>query len=84
MSKMTFTMGVMNIIVSTFLAGVAPEVLWLYTTVKILFLVPSNFYVKYKRKTHWYMVDMCWVITYISAVMGILMLIFNFVNSELN
>ena len=83
MSKMTFFYGVMNMIITTFLAGIAPEVLWLYTTIKILVLVPSNFYTKYKRKTHWYMVDMCWAILYISCIMGILMLIFNFAHPEL-
>lgn len=70
-------MGLMNLVVTTFLAGIAPEVLWLYTTIKILILVPSNLYTKYKRKTHWYMVDMCWAILYVGCLLGIVLLIFN-------
>ena len=73
----------MNLTATTFFCGAAPEILWLYTTIKILFLVPSNFYTKYKRKTHWYMVDMCWAILYMSCVCGLIAFILCFVKPEL-
>jgi len=78
MSQWTFFNGVMNLAVTSFLIGYAPEVFWLYMTVKIMVLVPTVFMAKYPRKTHWYMVDMCWVMLYFSAGMGMTMFILNF------
>jgi hypothetical protein len=72
----------MNLAVTSFLCGYAPQVMWVYTTVKILILVPSVFVTKYKRKTHWYMVDMCWVILYFSGLMGVALLMLNFFYPE--
>jgi len=72
----------MNLAITSFLCGAAPELMWLYTTIKICTLVPAVFITKYKRKTHWYMVDMCWVILYFSGIMGIGMLILNYMDPE--
>ena len=83
MSQSTFFFGVMNLAITSFLCGAAPELMWLYTTVKILILVPTVFVTKYKRKTHWYMVDMCWAILYGSCLMGITMFILNYTKPEL-
>ena len=73
----------MNLAMTSFVAGAAPAYMWVYTTVKILTLVPAVFITKYKRKTHWYMVDMCWVILYMSAVLGLGLFIIYFTNPGL-
>jgi len=78
MSHWTFFMGVMNLAMTAFICGYAPEAMWLYTTVKISILVPKVLIHKYPRKTHWYMVDMCWAILYFSWGMGVSMFMLNF------
>jgi hypothetical protein len=83
MSGFTFFMGVMNLALTSFIAGRFPGYMWLYTTAKIGTLVPMVFITKYKRKTHWYMVDMCWVILYLSAIMGCSLVAINFINPGL-
>ena len=83
MSEATFFLGVMNLGFISFLSGFAPAYMWLITTLKVGVLVPLVFVTKYKRKTHWYMVDMCWVILYMSALAGCSLLVIYFTNPDL-
>ena len=75
MSKMTFFVGVMNVILTAFVVGRWPQYYWLYHTFKASYMLPVRTYRTWRSKWVLSMAELCWVTNYIVLGMSLLLVV---------
>jgi len=61
--KILFFFGVMNVLLSTLLFGLAPQWVHVSYTIQGLYLLPLRFYRYKKRDWHYFLFDLCYFVT---------------------
>ena len=67
-----FCFGVLNVIFSTWLLTAFPFKYWIWHCIKNTVLIFTNFFEKRKTKTHYFLLDFCYLANYLSVVYFIL------------
>ena len=62
LSKLTFTVGVLNVVASTFVIARWPEYYWAYHGVKGTVLLAVALARHLAKRTAFYLLDLCWVV----------------------
>lgn len=78
MSRLTFFFGVMNVSMTCYLFGTAPEYYWILFIVKIFVIAPTRLYIGYSNKDNYYLTDFCWTSIFFTAL-SFLIMAFNLV-----
>ena len=63
LSPVSFFIGLLNIALTGFILGRFPQHYWLFQFIKSLFLMSANAFIKWKKKTILYMLDLCWMVS---------------------
>ncbi|KAI0252850.1 hypothetical protein BJV78DRAFT_273058 [Lactifluus subvellereus] len=66
--KISFFFGVMDLVFSALLFGLAPEYVHISYTLQSLCLLPYRFYVYKKLKWHYFLFDLCYYVTILNFV----------------
>jgi hypothetical protein len=66
--KVTFFFGVMSLLVSALLFGMAPEWIHISYTLQAAYLLPMRAYKYKKRAWHYFMFDLCYYVTILNFV----------------
>jgi len=66
--KILFFFGVMNVLLSTLLFGIAPQWVHVSYTVQGLYLLPLRFYRYKKRDWHYFLFDLCYFVTILNFI----------------
>lgn len=60
--KVSFIAGVLNIFVSGYLIGAAPEWFYVWYGVQLLYFMPIRFYTYHKKGYHYFLADLCYFV----------------------
>ncbi|KAF9535064.1 hypothetical protein CPB83DRAFT_227326 [Crepidotus variabilis] len=66
--KVSFFFGVMNLLFSALIFGIAPQWVHIAYTVQGLYLLPLRFYQYKKRAWHYFLFDLCYYVTILNFV----------------
>ncbi|KAF8165122.1 hypothetical protein B0H34DRAFT_648687 [Crassisporium funariophilum] len=66
--KVSFFFGVMNVLLSSLMLGIAPQWVHVAYTVQGLYLLPLRFYLYKKRAWHYFLFDLCYYVTILNFV----------------
>jgi len=72
LSQVSFTLGVLNIAFTAFVCGRFPEYFWLWHTLKSVSLTSLQVYRWFGLRRQYYMLDLCWVITFLGILWGVM------------
>ena len=72
LSPVSFFIGLINVALTGFMLGRFPAHYWLYQFFKCIILMGLNAYVKYKKKTILYMLDLCWIVSFFYLAFSLL------------
>jgi len=73
MSKVTFFVGVMNVMLTAFVVGRWPQHYWLYHTAKASLMLPVRTWRTWRSKWVLSMAELCWVTNYLVLAMSLLL-----------
>jgi hypothetical protein len=63
--KFSFIAGVLNIFISGYLIGGAPEYFHWWYTLQLLYFMPIRFYAYKKREYHYFLADLCYFVNFL-------------------
>ncbi|TFK29327.1 hypothetical protein FA15DRAFT_664256 [Coprinopsis marcescibilis] len=66
--KVSFFLGVMNLLVSALLFGLAPQWVHISYTIQGLYLLPLRYYQYKKRAWHYFLFDLCYYVTILNFI----------------
>jgi len=64
LSQITFFIGVLNVIITTFVVGRFPEHYWLYHTLKGTICFALLFQRRFAKNEQFYLLDFCWIVNF--------------------
>mgnify|MGYP002834406202 CR=1 FL=1 len=62
------TVGIVNIMVTSFVVGRAPESFFIVHLIKTAVLLPWRFFSWRRRREHWYLVEFCYFVSYMTLI----------------
>lgn len=66
--KVSFFFGVMNLVISALMFGMAPQWMHIWYTVQGCYLLPLRFYQYKKRAWHYFLFDLCYYVTILNFI----------------
>jgi hypothetical protein len=66
--KISFIAGVMNIFISGYLMGAAPERFYWWYTAQLAYFMPIRLYTYHKRGYHYFLADLCYFVNFLSML----------------
>lgn len=66
--KLSFIAGVMNIFISGYLMGAAPEKFYWWYTAQLAYFMPIRLYTYHKRGYHYFLADLCYFVNLLSML----------------
>uniref|UniRef100_A0A093VCQ7 Glycerophosphocholine acyltransferase 1 n=1 Tax=Talaromyces marneffei PM1 TaxID=1077442 RepID=A0A093VCQ7_TALMA len=66
--KISFIAGVMNIFISGYLMGAAPERFYWWYTAQLVYFMPIRLYSYHKRGYHYFLADLCYFVNFLSML----------------
>eukprot|EP00729_Bicosta_minor_P017086 gene17086-34696_t len=74
LSKATFFIGVVNVILTTFIVGRFPEHYWLYHTLKASVCFTLLIQRRFAARTQFYLLDFCWIANFVILIASLYLL----------
>jgi hypothetical protein len=66
--ELAFTLGVLNLCLSAWLVGFAPQCFWCYYCIKMPLLLSYKLYLNVKVKKQLFLLDWCYVVNYLAVI----------------
>lgn len=79
--EMSYILGVVNVVISTWLISKYPHAYWIWHCMKNSVLLVTNLIAKCKIKTQYFMLDFCYIVNYLSILMFLLCVLANIFDS---